>query len=129
MIMALITVCVNIACSLALFPFLGHVGIAIATAISAWVNVALLVLGLRGFWKPDSKTLLRLPRMLLAALLMGAALWGMEQMTGNWFEGATLFRALGLAMLILAGVAVYFTAALALKATSMQAIKAGFTRR
>ena len=129
MIMALITVCVNIACSLALFPFLGHVGIAIATAISAWVNVALLVLGLRGFWKPDSKTLLRLPRMLLAALLMGAALWGMQQMTGNWFEGATLFRALGLAMLILAGVAVYFTAALALKATSMQAIKAGFTRR
>ncbi len=129
MIMALITVAVNIACSLALFPFFGHVGIAIATAISAWVNVALLVRGLRGFWKPDSKTLLRLPRMLLAALLMGAALWGMHQMTGNWFEGGTLFRALGLAMLILAGVAVYFTAAIVLKATSMQAIKAGFTRR
>jgi putative peptidoglycan lipid II flippase len=129
MIMALITVAVNIACSLALFPFFGHVGIAIATAISAWVNVALLVRGLRGFWKPDSKTLLRLPRMLLSALLMGAALWGIHHLSASWFEEGTLMRVLGLGMLIITGTTVYFTAAIVLKATSLQAIKAGFTGR
>ena len=129
MIMALITVAVNIACSLALFPFFGHVGIAIATAISAWVNVALLVRGLRGFWKPDSQTLLRLPRMLLAALLMGVALWGIHHLSASWFEEGTLMRILGLGMLIITGTTVYFTAAIVLKATSLQAIKAGFTGR
>jgi putative peptidoglycan lipid II flippase len=47
--MAGITVLVNIVFSLLLFPFFGHVGIAIATSISAWVNVVLLWVGLRGF--------------------------------------------------------------------------------
>ena len=129
MIMALITVAVNIACSLALFPLLGHVGIAVATAISAWVNVALLVLGLRGFWKPDRRTLLRLPRMLLAAMIMGAALVGLHHLTGNWFEEGTLQRILGLGLLIITGTIVYFIAAIALKATSIRAIKTGLTGR
>ena len=129
MIMALITVAVNIACSLALFPLLGHVGIAVATAISAWVNVALLVLGLRGFWKPDRRTLLRLPRMLLAAMIMGAALVGLHHLTGNWFEEGTLQRILGLGLLIITGTIVYFIAAIALKATNIRAIKTGLTGR
>jgi len=129
MIMALITVAVNIACSLALFPFLGHVGIAVATAISAWVNVALLVRGLRGFWKPDRMTLLRLPRMLLAALVMGTALFGLHHLTGSWFTGGGLKRVLGLGLLITLGISVYFTAAIALRATSIQAIRTGFSRR
>ena len=39
--MAGITVLVNIVVSLLLFAPLGHVGIAIATTIAAWVNVLL----------------------------------------------------------------------------------------
>jgi len=123
--MAGITVLVNVVLSLALFPFFGHVGIAIATAVSAWVNVALLVIGLRGFWRPDTDTLRRLPKMLFAALLMGATLWGLHQLIADWFTGALAMKALGLALLIGTGIAVYAAAALALKATSLKAIKAG----
>jgi len=36
---------INIVCSLILFPFLQHVGIAIATSIAAWANALLL-----GYW-------------------------------------------------------------------------------
>ena len=104
-------------------------GIAVATAISAWVNVALLVRGLRGFWKPDRMTLLRLPRMLLAALVMGTALFGLHHLTGSWFTGGGLKRVLGLGLLITLGISVYFTAAIALRATSIQAIRTGFSRR
>ena len=128
MIMALITVAVNIACSLALFPLLGHVGIALATAISAWVNVALLALGLRGFWKPDINTLLRLPRMLIAALIMGIALFGLYRMTDSWFEEESLKRVLGLGLLIIAGMTTYFATAILLKATSIKSIRSGFSR-
>ena len=46
MMMAGITVLVNIVVSLLLFGPLGHVGIAIATTIAAWVNVLLLARGL-----------------------------------------------------------------------------------
>ena len=118
----------NIACSLALFPLLGHVGIALATAISAWVNVALLALGLRGFWKPDIKTLLRLPRMLIAALIMGIALFGLYRMTDSWFEEESLKRVLGLGLLIIAGMTTYFATAILLKATSIKSIRSGFSR-
>ncbi len=128
MVMAAITVSVNIALSLALFPLFGHVGIAAATAVSAWVNVALLAFGLRGFWKPEADTLSRLLKMLLAALLMGAAVWGLHQLIADWFAGAFYLKALGLGLLVAAGIAIYFAAALALRATSLRAIKAGFRR-
>lgn len=126
MLMAGVTVLVNVALSLALFPRFGHVGIAAATAVSAWVNVALLVLGLRDFWKPDPATLRRLPKMLGAALLMGVVLWGLHGLIADWFTGAFAMKALGLALLVGTGLAVYAIAALALKAISLRALKAGF---
>lgn len=126
MIFAGVTVLVNIVLSLALFPHYGHVGIAAATAVSAWVNVALLVFGLREFWKPDGETMQRLPKMLFAALLMGAAIWGLHQLIADWFTGAFAMKALGLGILVGAGILVYAFAALALKATSLRALKAGF---
>jgi putative peptidoglycan lipid II flippase len=71
-----IAVAVNVAVSLALFPFLAHVGIAIATAVSGWVNTVLLVVTLhrRGHFTADASLLKRLPLILLAAMLMGVTL-------------------------------------------------------
>ena len=51
-----VAVAVNVAVSLALFPFLAHVGIAIATSLAGWVNTVLLAVTLhrRGQFTVDS---------------------------------------------------------------------------
>jgi putative peptidoglycan lipid II flippase len=51
---SVVAVVVNIAASLAMFPFIGHVGIALATSISAWINFALLAgtLWMRNDFRP-----------------------------------------------------------------------------
>ncbi|MCB1383367.1 MAG: murein biosynthesis integral membrane protein MurJ [Notoacmeibacter sp.] len=72
---SIVSVAVNIVLSLLLFPLLGHVAIAAATAISAWVNVVLLALVLwrRGEFRPSPATRHRLAMIVLAGLAMGAA--------------------------------------------------------
>ncbi|MEE8279814.1 MAG: lipid II flippase MurJ, partial [Alphaproteobacteria bacterium] len=58
-----------------MIPF-AHVGIALATAIAAWLNAALLARGLRrrGFLVLDRRLKRRLPRVVIASILMAAGL-------------------------------------------------------
>lgn len=101
---------VNIALSLALFPFLAHVGIAIATATSAWVNTALLAgtLMRRGQFTPDAALKKRLPLLLLAALLMGGCLTLAQwQMAPFLADPSLLVRAVAVGILVFGGVVVF----------------------
>jgi putative peptidoglycan lipid II flippase len=68
----------NIALNLSLVGTLAHVGMALATALAAWANVALLawVLWRRGFLVLDARLKRRAPRILAAVLVMAAVLWG-----------------------------------------------------
>ncbi len=68
----------NIAINIALMKPLGHVGIALGTTISAWINAGLLtvILHRRGHLVADSQLTRRLPRIVAAALVMMAVLWG-----------------------------------------------------
>ncbi len=72
-----ISVIVNVGLSLALFPFLAHIGIAIATSVAGWVNTVLLAVALhrRGQFKADAALRKRLPLLLLASVLMGVCLY------------------------------------------------------
>jgi len=126
--MAGITVAVNIAVSLLLFPVLRHVGVAIATSVAAWVNVLLLALGLRGFWKIDAELAKKLPRLILASLLMGAVLYFVQWAMGDRFAGSQLNRAGGLAILIAVGMVSYGGWVLALGVTSVGEFKRRFVR-
>jgi putative peptidoglycan lipid II flippase len=76
MIFAAISVFINIAGSLLLFPTYQELGIAIATTISAWVNAGLLgiVLASRGHYTPDTRINRNLSLILLASAMMGGAL-------------------------------------------------------
>ena len=76
MYFAMASVAVNIVTAFTLSHFVGHLGIAIATALAAWVNATLLGMTLqrRGLYKPDDRIRSRLPRIILASLLMGAIL-------------------------------------------------------
>lgn len=70
---------INVLLNLALMPLMGHVGIALATALGACVNgVTLYVLLRRRAWfVPDARLRRRLTRLLVATTGMGAALVGL----------------------------------------------------
>jgi len=106
---AVVCVVLNIALSLALIQFIAHAGIALATAIAAWVNAALLagVLHRRGHHGIDERLRARLPRIVLSAAGMAAALVGAMTLTGDAFSGAVEIRIAALAGLIGLGLAVY----------------------
>ncbi len=122
---SLIMVATNIALSLALFPVYGHVGIAIATSVSAWVNLTLLVVTQwrRGDFRPDGQTLRRLSLLLISSLLMGLAIYLIRPVFGPWLEGKFLFEALAVSALIGAGAFVYFSITILTGAADRKLVK------
>ena len=126
--MAIITVLVNIVVSLILFQYLGHVGIAISTAIAAWVNVVLLWRGLGSFLEIPAATWSKLIRMVLSSLLMGAVVWGLARLLEPWFAGGEVRRIAALLIVVGAGVVSFAGLALATGAASIAEIKRGLRR-
>ena len=124
--MAGVTVLVNIIFSLLLFPFLGHVGIAIATSISAWVNVVLLWLGLKGFVTLKGENWRRLGGMVLASLAMAVGLYFAKTMMTGWLSGGFWVQIISTAVLIGFGMTIYALGVILLKVTSVAQLKAGF---
>lgn len=129
MVMAAITVVVNIVFSLLLFGPLGHVGIAIATTIAAWVNVLLLWRGLKGVVHVDMIFWTRMIRVSLASLAMGVLVWFGYAALASWFADGFGYRCAALALLIGLGIVSYVLLVLGLRATSLSEIKAGFRKR
>ena len=126
--MAGVAVAVNIGCSLLLFRLLlpggyGHVGIAIATAVSAWVNVVLLWRGMDGFVKIPRSEWQRLLRMALASLLMGAVVYLAGLALESWLSGTLWQRMIALALIVGTGITVYGALVLSLGATSLSALR------
>ena len=128
MMMAGITVLVNIVVSLALFGTLGHVGIAIATTVAAWVNVFLLARGLKGLVHVNKEFWTKSLRICLASIVMGGLVWLGYQLIGSWFEDELWKQCTSLALLIGFGIFIYAVLVFVLRATSIAELKAGFRR-
>ena len=96
---AIWSVGVNIAFNLALIPTIGVLGPALATAISSTVNLVLLYRTLvkRGHFIADAQLKRRIPRLALAAVLMAAAIWGLDVLLEPWLTGYFVQRYLALA--------------------------------
>lgn len=117
---AVIAIAVNLVASIALMPWLGHVGLALATALAACVNTLLLgaTLHRRGHWRADARLRARAWRILLAALAMAAGLLAADRwLLPGWYAGPDLLRFAALALLVGGGLALYLLAALACGAT------------
>ncbi|WP_196260395.1 murein biosynthesis integral membrane protein MurJ [Pelagibacterium limicola] len=111
-VLAAISVVVNIAISLALFPFLAHVGIAIATTLSAWINAFMLaaILWRRGHFRLSAREARRHGIIVIAAFLMALAVWGLATLLAPWLapQSALMVKALALLLLVGGGMAIYF---------------------
>jgi putative peptidoglycan lipid II flippase len=73
---AIVSVAVNVAAGIVLFHLVGVAGIAAATSLASWVNVALMAFTLarRKAYAPSAAAWSRLLRILLASAILGAAL-------------------------------------------------------
>lgn len=129
--LALWSMLVNLIGNLILIWPLAHIGVGVATAISAWVNVALLwfTLRKRGHIEVDARLRQKAWRIVLAATAMGIALWfGNELIEGQL--GTGLWRRVAvLSVLVSAGGAVYALAILLLGAYRLSELKTLLRRR
>ena len=104
----------NAGLGLALIEPLGHVGIALATGITAWMNAVLLgwLLHRQGNFQIDDRLRRRAPRLLAAGLVMGAGApcHGVASLA-PWLDGPMVVRTTALAALVGFGAAVYFAVA------------------
>jgi putative peptidoglycan lipid II flippase len=123
-ITAAIALTLNVALNFLLVPHYGVVGLALAGSIGAWTNSALLyaILARKGHFRLTARTLGRSARIVLAALVMGAALWFAVPLGADWYAGGVLQRIAAIAALVLTGAAVYFAAAAALGVIDRQTV-------
>ena len=106
----IIAMVANMLFNLLLVWHLRHVGLALATAMSAWLNAALLYRGLvaAGVYRPAPGWGLFFLRLLLASAAMASlALWLTAQ-TDLWHSGLAWQRGLLISGVVLAGSGCYF---------------------
>jgi putative peptidoglycan lipid II flippase len=111
---AIQSVGVNLVGNITLIPLFGrygfgHVGPPLATAIASTVNVWMLyrTLRKRGQFTPDERLRRRVPRVALAASLLGVARVWLGPAVNAYLTGSIATRAAGLFVLVAGGAAVY----------------------
>jgi putative peptidoglycan lipid II flippase len=109
---ATLSMAVNLGLNLAFIVPLKHVGPPLATAIASTVNVVLLyrTLAKRGHFVPDAQLRRRAPRLLVAAAMMGAAMWFLNAQFQPYVTGTNWERWGALAVLVATGGLVYAAA-------------------
>ena len=120
---AMFCVGVNLCLNLLLMGPLQHVGIALATAVSAWTNSALLawLLARRGHLAIDARLRRAAPRILAASAGMALVLWAARTALGET-EGARPIELAGLVTLGLASFAVLAVLAGAVRPADVRAL-------
>lgn len=110
---AILCLTVNAGLNAVLIWPLGHVGVALATSLSGWLNVALLLRasGARHYFSPDARLKRRLPRMLLAGAAMALVLWFLSTVLGDALAGGLGLKVAALIALVVAGIVSYGVAA------------------
>ena len=105
---------------LLIFPLLwafdlGHVGLALATSLSAWLNAGMLYRGLRrdGTLTASPGVVLATIRVLCALVAMAVVLLLLLPEAGWWQQAGAVDRALQMSLLVVVGAAIYAVSLLA----------------
>ncbi len=110
---ALLSLAVFIAFNLAFLERFGVVGVAAASAIGAWLNVVMLytILFNRGHYTAPLRLFGRIARQLVAAAIMGGALYYLQDLLTGFYGAGLVERIAALAALCGAGAGIYFAVA------------------
>lgn len=125
---AVVAMLVNVVVAVGGAPLVGYLAAAVGTTLAGWVNLALLWRGARRFGPEivlDARLARRLPRIVLASAVMGLAVLGMAEAQQTLLPG---WHTAGLAMIVMAGGALYFAAAAALGGFSPADLRAAMSR-
>ena len=123
---AAVAMIVNVVLSVILMNFYLHVGIAMATTASSWLNasVMMFILYKRGHFVFDDRLKNRIPRTLFASTGMSLALYLALAKLAPWIgSGAEFERSFALAALVVGGVASFGALALISGAVKRRDVK------
>ncbi len=126
---AVVSMVVNVAVAAGGAPVIGFLAAAVGTTAAGWVNVALLWRGARRFGgelQVDARLARRAPRMLAAALAMGALVLGLAEAQALWLPGG---QAVALGAIVTLGAGAYLVVAALLGAFRMADLRTAVTRR
>ena len=128
---AVASMVVNLVGNLLLIWPLGHVGIALSTALAAWVNAAALfiVLRRRGHFGIDARLRRAGLRLFIAVATMVGVLLLLNPVIAPFTDGGWLARVLALAVLIGSGGLAYAIAARLLGVFTLTALRSQFSRK
>lgn len=110
---------------------MAYVGMALATSIAGWVNLAAMswILHKRGQFTPDRFLKKRLAKMVAASLAMMLVLYIAQPFFAGYYEENIFAKAFALLCVITIGITIYGGAILALKAYDIRLVKSLLLRR
>ena len=122
---------VNLILNLILMQYMAHAGLALATAIAAWLNTGLLawILHRRGDLVTDNRLLQRIGGAIAAVFVMAAVLWWLKGFLAAQFLGDEIQRILALLALVAAGLFSYAAAAMVFRALRPRELRSLLSRR
>ncbi|MBJ3763363.1 murein biosynthesis integral membrane protein MurJ [Maribius pontilimi] len=126
---ALVALVVNAVVAIGLSPFIGFIAAAIGTTLAGWAMAILLIRSARGMGdtaRVDDRFRHRMPRIIVASLLMGACLWIANLFLGPLFAGP--WKGLALAILVAVGAVSYFGIGNLIGAVSLRQIRQSLRR-
>ncbi|MEY8204531.1 MAG: murein biosynthesis integral membrane protein MurJ [Bermanella sp.] len=100
---------VNMALNIPLVLTLAHVGLALATTVSAYLNAVLLYMGLRklGYYQAQPGWGVWLARIVLACIVLVAAIYFVNPASAHWYEFSEWQRIGWTSALVVVGVCAY----------------------
>ena len=131
MVWAGVNAVLNVAVGYTLFRQMGFEGLAIGTAVAAWVNVVGLwvILAKARHFTVDARLVKRLPRIALAAVAMGGFLWWAKDYLPEFADLGVLLDVLALLAISGAGALVFAVAATVLRAYGLADVKDAFRKQ
>jgi putative peptidoglycan lipid II flippase len=129
-LIAAVAMVANVVGCLALMPLLGHTGIAMAGSLAAFVNAALLVVGLRRKVGPigGRRLAASFARLGGAAAVMAWVIWGVRERWLSSFVVGSPTRIAALAATVALGALTYLAAAAILRAPELGELRAWRSR-
>jgi putative peptidoglycan lipid II flippase len=131
-VIGIISAAVNLSLNLYLMQHYQHVGIALGTAVAAWVNTALLatVLYKRKMIAFDKQILVHLPKILLSCVIMGAMIYCIQPYFALYIAGGSFFKkTITMVSLVSFGGIIFLIAAYFLKCVDLRSMKYFWTKQ